>query len=749
MNRKGFTLTELLATLVILGIIAVISVPVYNNQVTKSRIRVYETYKANLKDKTNTFVLNCISKNRCDDGNAVDYYEDYANGVRVDDLVTYNYITELKDPAGNGTCSGSVYVGNKDDQNRQKNLEYNYEVCLVCGDYESEECKNFSAVTTTINGGSSTYIDSTGNLVSKEGKVYFTIDGYSDLLEISGYRENNNNIKITCTRLSSNKNQANCNTNSSQSTDFTIKTSHKLTKKVTEKKVIIDNESPSINDSTELIGSGEDEWRKKKKLVLTISDNYKDSKNVLKYSTDGKTWTNVASSGKFEKEFTENGSFTFSVKDAAGNKVDSDYNMTKISSTSPSISVEVDSAIAKSHDITIAIENPAGISLTSEYKYFLSKSQNPKSIPALSSYNPGTKFTVGGAGYDGDYYLFVKPIKDKAYNESVGGEDSGVGYHRFGVLKFDNTGPSGCSISLSNTGKTPYVELTASGGSSDLAGYSWINTTDGTKYSKNNTKNTVYANGSYSIYARDIYGNKSTCKTVSVSNIDGTAPQISYTYDGNHNGNCYYSSAKITAKATSSTVNLTKFERWTNGNTSQNYNLKNNVNAKTFSDLLSLSSTGSYYMTSKATIVLPNSNKIESTVNSNTITIDASAPYTPYLSVSQNNNGLIYKSRFKVNGCGSGSSSCSIEYLDYCVGGDNSLSFTISANDNGCSGISTIQFSTDGNNWNNDPSGSLRSVVSDLNSGCKIKDKTVYLRAVDKTGRTSGNLPVTIKRHVG
>ena len=751
MGKKGFTLTELLAAIIIIGILVVIAIPVYNKQIAKSKTKVYETYESNLKDSTNTFVLNCISKNKCDTGETVDYYEDYANGVRVEDLVEQNYIIELKDPAGNGKCTGSVYVGNHDDPTREKDLEYKYEVCLMCSEYESEVCKNFSFVTTSISKRSSTYEASNGDLVAKSGKVKFKVSGYSDLLEFEP--------AATCTRITNSKNEANCTTSKNQNNDFTIKATHKLSKKITEKNVHIDSVNPTAEGIITLSNNGEDGWSKSKTLKVTIGDEFDDPNNKLKYSfDDGTTWADSVRGATVEREYTTSETVKFKVKDAAGNIGGSDFNIEKVNYISPVVSISgLSNNVAKNHNIKVTVANLTELASGYEQKLFLSTSQSPSSVSNLVTYVNDKNMTVGDSNSNGTYYIFVKQIKDKAGNYSSGGTlvtISGVKYHRFGTLIFDNTGPTGCTINLSNAGKTPYVDMTVSGGSSDLAGYSWENTTDGSKYSKSNTKKTVYANGTYNVYAIDTLGNKSTCATKKITNIDGTAPQISYAFSGNHNNACYYGSATITANVTSSTINISKFERWTNNNTGQNYFVNNSVNSKTTSNSITLSSTGSYFMNSRAIIILPNSSSIVASSNSSQITVDASAPYTPYLSVSQSKTLPRHKSAFSVSNCGSttssGNVSCSIEYLDYCLGSHNSLSFTFYVTDVGCSGISKFQYSTNGSSWSDANSSSINSnlgsVVSSLNSGCKEKEQTVYVRAIDNTGRASNVLSIRLKR---
>ena len=62
-DKKGFTLTELLAVIVLIGVILAIAVPSYQSYVTRTRKEVLESYKANIIDAANQYAAECIVKN--------------------------------------------------------------------------------------------------------------------------------------------------------------------------------------------------------------------------------------------------------------------------------------------------------------------------------------------------------------------------------------------------------------------------------------------------------------------------------------------------------------------------------------------------------------------------------------------------------------------------------------------------------------------------------------------------------------
>ena len=62
-DKKGFTLTELLAVIVLIGVILAIAVPSYQSYVTRTRKEVLKSYQANIIDAANQYAAECIVKN--------------------------------------------------------------------------------------------------------------------------------------------------------------------------------------------------------------------------------------------------------------------------------------------------------------------------------------------------------------------------------------------------------------------------------------------------------------------------------------------------------------------------------------------------------------------------------------------------------------------------------------------------------------------------------------------------------------
>lgn len=87
MNKKGFTLVELVATIVILGVILTIAVPSYNSYIEKSKERKCQADERAILDATEAFVGDCTLKNMCATGeNLTKYVAKYPSGA-TDDIV--------------------------------------------------------------------------------------------------------------------------------------------------------------------------------------------------------------------------------------------------------------------------------------------------------------------------------------------------------------------------------------------------------------------------------------------------------------------------------------------------------------------------------------------------------------------------------------------------------------------------------------------------------------------------------------
>lgn len=138
MNKKGFTIVELLAVIAIIGILSTVAVFSYNGIIEKSRRDALKDNEKSLKAAAEDLLVHCASSL-----NSPDYCETIPEGdeilrIDLDNLVAGKFINRIVDPSNaSNYCTGYVDVSNKNSG--KTNLEY--KVCLKCGHYRSSDCE--------------------------------------------------------------------------------------------------------------------------------------------------------------------------------------------------------------------------------------------------------------------------------------------------------------------------------------------------------------------------------------------------------------------------------------------------------------------------------------------------------------------------------------------------------------------------------------------------------------------------------
>ena len=136
-NNKGFTLIEILAAVVILGIISTIAVPAVYKYVTKTKDFSYENMYKTVYDAVKNY--------------RIDTNDVSANGITaptytkadINNFVELNYLDPLIDPADRSKkCSAEVYVFDCNNEDKTVLRDHVYSVQLTCSAHSSARIFN-------------------------------------------------------------------------------------------------------------------------------------------------------------------------------------------------------------------------------------------------------------------------------------------------------------------------------------------------------------------------------------------------------------------------------------------------------------------------------------------------------------------------------------------------------------------------------------------------------------------------------
>ena len=129
-NKKGFTLVELLAVIVILGILALIIVPAISSYIVNTKDETYRSHETTMAEAAKSYTVECIKGNKqCtlpSKGSSTEIY--------LNELIEQEYIDKIKNPTDNKDCdytNSYVIVKSVED-------DYDYESCLYCGEYATK-----------------------------------------------------------------------------------------------------------------------------------------------------------------------------------------------------------------------------------------------------------------------------------------------------------------------------------------------------------------------------------------------------------------------------------------------------------------------------------------------------------------------------------------------------------------------------------------------------------------------------------
>ena len=138
-KKRGFTMIELLAVLVILGVIMVIAVPSVIGYLQGSKQSYYEQLEESVKTTGQEYFSDHRSLMPRENGQI---YK-----VDIKDLISEGYTTEILDSDGENTCTGNVYV------KRLATADFEYHACISCGKKDSEGNQAYTSTDTFCTGG--------------------------------------------------------------------------------------------------------------------------------------------------------------------------------------------------------------------------------------------------------------------------------------------------------------------------------------------------------------------------------------------------------------------------------------------------------------------------------------------------------------------------------------------------------------------------------------------------------------------
>jgi type IV pilus assembly protein PilA len=165
MNKKGFTLVELLAVIVILAIILVIAIPNVIKIIDKAKLDAYNKNKDLIERAAKTYLTSNASLLPQNIG-------DYTI-IKLNDLITNNYINNIKDPKNNTNCDVNNSLVKVENIGIN---QYKYDAFLQCDNYKTDITT--PDISTTITGNQilvSGYDDNALKFTGNSMKSYINI----------------------------------------------------------------------------------------------------------------------------------------------------------------------------------------------------------------------------------------------------------------------------------------------------------------------------------------------------------------------------------------------------------------------------------------------------------------------------------------------------------------------------------------------------------------------------------------------
>lgn len=423
-DKKGFTLTELLAVIVLIGVILAIAVPSYQSYVTRTRKEVLESYKANIIDAANQYASECFQENKLGKckGNK-NIWDEIKKNLKNSDDISKEYNVTVK------------------IDNGPSNVSDLYSITLEMTKKGSTEPPiTINTSNTNTNGSTGTQTDSSINI---NGKALNTQDNIifptNTKLSITGSVQQVmlEDKETTCTSKDSLFNYTTTCDLKLENGENKIKIIYN-NKEIKEITINADTISPKIETSN--INTSP---TNKVEFTVTITD--ENLKEVTKFPKECKIDEDKETTKKYICTITENGEYSFSATDKAGNTATKNITISNITSEKPSVILNIDTeAVSKSKSIEIEYvsgsnDNEIGFNADQKLKWKLINTSNNKEEKTGEFTNLSNKGSekVEINGLTGTYKFIVESLTNKAGNKNNDEERT---------IRLDNTPPLAAKV---------------------------------------------------------------------------------------------------------------------------------------------------------------------------------------------------------------------------------------------------------------------------------------------------------------
>lgn len=411
-DKKGFTLTELLAVIVLIGVILAIAVPSYQSYVTRTRKEVLESYKANIIDAANQYAAECIVKNTLVKNFDQDIWGDLNFKNKADIAKDYNDI-KVYIRSGKSNTSDLYYIEIQSTTNTSINCDTSLNENSASTSKITIESKKYTDTLPIIKDDS---LVITGNI--KEIKV----------------DDNDDNI-INCQTIGIQTPISTCDLPKNLK-DGTQTITYGDGKTLS---FVMDKTSPKIETSDINVSP-----TNKVEFTVTITD--ENLEEVTQIPKECKIEEDKEKNKKYACAITENGKYSFSAIDKAGNTATKYITISNITSEKPSVILNIDNeAVSKSKRIEIEYVsgsngNDIGFNTDQKLKWSLinkSNNQEERTGEFTNLSNRGSQ-KVEINGLTGTYRFIVEGLTNKAGNKNNDEERT---------IRLDNTPPSAAVVS--------------------------------------------------------------------------------------------------------------------------------------------------------------------------------------------------------------------------------------------------------------------------------------------------------------